>query len=264
MREAERDGPDISVLLVTYNRSDMLERTVHFLRERADLDGLIVEYVITDDASEPAHLDRVLSLAADTHVTSPVNRGLGHNCNKGIAACAGKLIFQLQDDWEFLGPADVLKTAMRILDADPEIGVVQLIDAVPDLPHELRTLADGIAYRVFANDGLSQRRPSGARPYSDQPHVKHRQFIHDIGPYQEGVPMADMELDYQRAVACQTRWRVASLPGVSAFAHLGADQSFNTSTLRNQRLARLERTPIVGPLFRVVRPALRRFKAMLD
>lgn len=255
---------DVSVLLVTYNRADLLEQTFHHLRERLNTSGLTLEYVITDDASASEHLEKVLALPAGKHVTTPVNRGLGNNCNKGIAACAGKLIFQLQDDWEFLGPADVLKTAMRILDADPEIGVVQLIDAVPELPHELRTLADGTTYRAFANDGLSQRRPSGARPYSDQPHVKHRQFIHDIGPYQEGVPMADMELDYQRAVACQTRWRVASLPGVSAFAHLGADQSFNTSTLRNQRLARLERTPIVGPLFRVVRPALRRLKAMLD
>lgn len=249
---------DISVLFVSYNRSDLLEIAFRSVRERIDFGKLRVEFIVSDDASEPAHLSRIRSLPFNKHLLSPRNAGLGNNCNKGIAAAAGRYILQVQDDCEFIGGATLISSALQILQADPEVGIVQLTHQTPDLAHELRRLENGTRYRVFENDGIPRKRDSGARSYSDQPHLKRRQFCMDIGPYMEGVSMSEMELDYQLRVACQERWRVASIEKAYGFKHLGASRSFNPTVLRARRLERSERYPLIGPILRRLRPQIRR------
>src|SRR5450759_3327150 len=91
---------DVSVLFITYNRSDLLEIAFRSIRERVDFGNLRVEFIVSDDASDPKHLSRIRSLPFDKHVLSAKNRGLGNNCNKGIAAADGKYILQIQDDCE--------------------------------------------------------------------------------------------------------------------------------------------------------------------
>jgi len=222
--------------------------------------NLRVEFVVSDDASDPAHLSRVRSLPFHKYVLSAANMGLGNNCNKGIAAADGHYILQVQDDCEFVGGRTLIYSAVQILRADPEIGIVQLTHQTPAVAHERRFLEDGTAYLVFENDGISQKRDCGARPYSDQPHLKRRRFCEDIGPYREAVPMTDMELNYQQRVACQSRWRVACIDLASEFKHLGASRSYNPSRERAKRLERLERYPFLGPIFRQLRPAVRRMR----
>jgi glycosyltransferase involved in cell wall biosynthesis len=263
MRDQEplpRDDVDVSVLFITYNRSDLLEIAFRSIRERVDFGNLRVEFVVSDDASDPAHLSRVRSLAFDKHVLSTKNRGLGHNCNKGIAATDGRYILQIQDDCEFVGERTLISTALQILQADPEIGIVQLTHQTPDVVHEMRYLENGTWYRIYENDGISGRRDCGARPYSDQPHLKRRQFCADIGPYMEGVAMSDMEVNYQQRVACQHRWRVASMEKAPGFKHLGASRSFNPSHKRARRLALLDACSLVGPILRQLRPAVRQIR----
>jgi len=251
---------DISVLFISYNRSDLLEIAFRSIRERVDFGNLHVEFVVSDDASDPAHLSRVRSLPFHKRVLSAANMGLGNNCNKGIAAVEGHYILQVQDDCEFVGERTLVSTAVQILQADPEVGSVQLTHQTLDVVHEIRCLEDGTRYRIYENDGISRRRDCGARPYSDQPHLKRRQFCADIGPYMEGVEMSEMELDYQQRVACQRRWRVASIELAPGFKHLGASRSFNPAHERARRLARIEGHAIVGPILRRFRPAVRRVR----
>lgn len=248
---------DVSVLFISYNRSDLLATAFHAIRDRVDFGGLRVEFLVSDDASDPAHLARVRALPFQKHVLSDLNKGLGDNCNKGISAAEGRYILQIQDDCEFVGKRQVIRSALAILEGDPEVGIVQLTQQTPDVAHEMRSLQDGTRYRVFENDGVPRRRDSGARPYSDQPHLKRRQFCEDIGPYKGGVPMSDMELDYQQRVACQGRWRVAAIELSPSFQHQGASRSFNPAHQRARRLAQFESSFVVGPIFRQLRPAMR-------
>lgn len=251
---------DVSVLFITYNRSDLLEIAFRAVRERVDFGNLRVEFIVSDDASDTAHLSRIRVLPFHKHVLSAENKGLGNNCNKGIAAVAGRYILQIQDDCQFVGAGTLIVTALEILQSDRDVGIVQLTHQTPGVPHEVRCLADGTRYWVFHNDAVPRKRDCGARPYSDQPHLKRRQFCEDIGPYKEGVSMIDMELDYQQRVACQTVWRVASLGPTHSFNHLGAARSFNPCVIRAERLERLERYPLVGPFLRHLRPAARRLR----
>lgn len=251
---------DVSVLFITYNRSDLLEIAFQSIREQMDFGSLRVEYVVSDDATDaPNHL-KILSMPFDKFVIAERNMGLGNNQNKGIAATSGRYILQIQDDLEFIGDKALVLTALEILESDHDIGIIQLINQTPSVPHEVRYLENGTRYLVFENDRIPQIRDSGARPYSDQPHLKRRQFCEDIGPYKEGIHMTIMELTYQKEVANQNRWRVASMSQSSSFNHLGAERSFNPCHLRARRLEKIEHFHFVGPFFKRLRPKIRKVR----
>jgi hypothetical protein len=248
---------DVSVLFITYNRSDLLEITYSAIRERMEFVNLRVEFIVSDDASDVEHITLIQSLPFDKHVLAAANGGLGKNCNKGNAAAAGRYILQIQDDCEFVGNRTLFSRAFEILQTNHDVGIVQLTDQTPGVDHEVRCLADGTRYLVFKNDLIPQKRDCGARPYSDQPHLKRMLFCEDIGPYREGVPMIEMEIDYQQKVACQKRWRVAAITQTPSFNHLGDMRSFNPCVVRARRLDRIERFPFVGPFLRRLRLAAR-------
>ena len=257
------ESVDLSVLFITYNRSDLLEISAAAVRDRVEFGSLGVELVVADDASDEEHQRRLRDIGFDKYAIAAVNGGLGRNSNNGIAAASGRYILQIQDDCEFVGGSDLITTAVGILESDPEVGTVQLTWQTPDVPHETRTTPGGARYVVFENDGLPGLRECGERPYSDQPHVKRREFCRDIGPYKEGVRMTDMELDYQRRVAQQTRWRVAYVSHPQAFRHLGSARSFNPSVLRARRIERLESYPVIGACVKSARAVVRQLRHLL-
>lgn len=255
-----KDDLDLSVLFITYNRSDLLKITYESIRKGVNFGGLSVEFVVADDASDGAHASVVRNLPFDKHVFWPVNSGLGANFNRGLAASSGNYILQIQDDCKFVGIRTLLVTALNIMKTDPEIGIIQLTNQTPDIPYEVRYLKDGTCYWVFDNDQKPYRRDCGERPYSDQPHLKRKQFCVDIGRYAEGMLMSDTENDFQQRVACQAKWRVAYLPQQHSFTHLGAARSFNTSGLRAKRLENLESFPVFGAPARHLRIFLKRVR----
>src|SRR5687768_11695344 len=171
-----RETIDLSVLFVTYNRSDLLEISVAAIRERIALDDMRVEFVVADDGSSEHHQRRLRDLRFDACAIARANGGLGRNCNNGIAATRGRYILQIQDDCEFIGSSDLIRTAIDVMEGDPQIGTIQLTWQTPDVPHESRTTREGVNYVVFHNDGLPGLRACGERPYSDQPHLKRREF----------------------------------------------------------------------------------------
>lgn len=261
--QTSADAIDVSILFISYNRSDLLKISRRSLQDRMDFGALRVEYILTDDGSDPPHLVGLGQIPWDEAILWPVNTGLGANCNRGLAAARGEFILQIQDDCEFVGSPFLLQTALEIMYSDAEIGVIQLTNQTPMVSHSIRHLSDGTPYWVFANDGLPRPRECGNRPYSDQPHLKRRVFVEDLGAYAEGVPMAAMEIGYQQRVACQAKWKIAHLPQEMAFRHRGEERSFNESVLRAKRLARQEHHPVYGLLFRWSRRRLRNVRDLL-
>jgi len=260
----ERNRRGLSVVFLTYNRSDLLEAAVASIRPAlASLKDFGVEMVLSDDASDERHQTIIARLPMDRVVVAQQNSGLSHNHNKGLDACQYDYMLSLQDDWCFVGAPRALAAAIAILDQDEEIGIVNFIAPERSIPKSNRQLADGTTYTVFENDGLNRKRGAGYRPYSDRPHLKRASFVRDIGPYNESLPMTSAELDFQRRVACQQRWKVAHLHGPPPFEHLGADRTFNPGFHRAQRLERAYQAPVVGPLYRTLRTLARAARARL-
>ena len=211
---------------------------------------------MSDDASTPEHQKVINTLGFDTFSIATVNSGLGANQNRGLANCKGEFIFQLQDDWIFVGQPSYLTDAIEVLQSDPEVGIVQLTEVWSDLPTERRVTQGGVEYFVFRNDRLPWHRACDRRPYSDWPHVKSVQFIKEIGSYLEGVRMSETENDFKRRVANQGHWRIAHISSWNSFVHIGVERSHNPGGKRNKFFAFLQKIPFLGksvvPVMRLI------------
>lgn len=252
-------APGLSVVFLTYNRSDLLEVAYHSVVPALRTLPFSIETLVSDDASDAVHLARIHALAADRALIAERNRGLSHNHNKALRACSAERVLSLQDDWRFVGDPRVIDKAMRILDEDPDVGIVNFLPTSVPLPCDRRLTPSGVAYYVYENDGLPRQRASGSRPYSDRPHLKSRACIDELGPYREDLPMTGAELEFQQRVACQQRWRIAWIAGAPAFEHLGEARSFNPGQLRAARIARWQSLPVIGPPYRWLREVARRW-----
>lgn len=253
-----REKTALSVLFLSYNRTDLLTAAVQAIRPAlASAKDLEVEIVISDDGSAAEHREAIAKLGADTVVWAPQNMGLSHNHNKGLRACRHDLILSLQDDWRLAGPVETIHSALLVLADDPEVGAVNFFPPSGEIANERRRLPSGVEYVVFANDGQTRRRQSGDRAYSDRPHIKRKAFVLDMGDYREDLPMTEAELEFQRRVACQQRWRIAHLCHAAPFEHIGEDRSLNPSNIRARQLESMYRLPIFGPAYRLMRTAAR-------
>ncbi len=181
---------DAVTLLVThYNRSQSLERLLECFRK---LDVAFDDIVVSDDGSKPLHLDRLRELAVSHRfrlVTTPANRGLGHNINKGQDAVKTPFTLYVQEDFQ---PAGLFTQryadARAILRERPEIDVVRLYDYVK-YPHV-------VPYRNgFSQIEFSLFKPGSKKffAYSDTPHLRRSSFFAKFGRYAEGIPAIQTE-----------------------------------------------------------------------
>ncbi len=242
----------LSCLFITYNRSDLLEIALTSLRGALTGTDMRCEFVVSDDGSDPEHLSKIHRLEFDVLALGDVNRGLGNNCNKGIAACRMPFVLQVQDDWRFTGTISDLWGAIEILNEDAEIGIIQFVIANTDLPIGERRTSSGVKYRVFANDQLPWIR-SGVRPYSDWPHLKRRNFVDSIGQYIENVPMTVVETEFQKRIATQRRWRVAQIATAPIFEQLSGAVSHNPGSPPSKIARNIGSVPMGKYIIRLIR-----------
>lgn len=251
---------DISIVFITYNRADLLKKALENLLPAIKASGLSYEVIVADDCSSSPHSEIINDLKDVLVVRTQKNSGIGANTNNGLKFSTGKMILQVQDDWLFLGSSDDIYSAYKFLLDNPMIGIVQLTSVPCDV--------GGRQYHwnqknfiVFRNDRLPWQRACSNRPYSDQPHLKRREFVNEIGPYRENCSMGVCENDYKRRVAQQTKWRVSQITPALHWEHLGEKSSFNTSGPRNK----LVRLLIANPLGRYyIEPAIRGILRSID
>jgi len=225
---AKKEYPLVSVLFVTYKRVHLLQRAFDSFGQNTDYPNL--ELVVTDDGSPAAVQEQIRGMAFDKFVLAPKNRGMGANANAGLAACSGKYILFLQDDWECKGPARYLRDTVAIMEANPRVAIVKYYGKQhsPDggpLP--------GATESCFTIRPGEPPGPEGFCIYSDTPHLKSRASLNDLGLYREGCGMEQCELDYDTRFSTQNGYAAAFFPEYynRAFLHIGVEESFRTSSL---------------------------------
>jgi hypothetical protein len=220
--------PLVSVLFVTYQRINLLERTLNSFRQNTDYPNL--ELVVTDDGSPAAIQEQIRGLAFDKFVLNAKNRGLGANANAGLAACSGKYILFLQDDWECQGPSRYLRDAVAVMEANPHLAIVKFY-GIPHSPGDsLLRGSTAPCYQIRAQEPPG---PGGYCIYSDTPHLKSRASLADLGLYREECGMEQCELDYDTRFATQNVYAAAFFPEYynRLFVHTGAQESFRKRAL---------------------------------
>jgi glycosyltransferase involved in cell wall biosynthesis len=174
---------DTSLLITVYNRPDSLERQLKAWIQYGVSFG---EIIVSDDCSPSPNGEKIKEMA-DVYgfklITTPVNKGLGNNLNKGQKAVSLPLTLYVQEDFvpdETIG--NILTNAHEILDERPDFDMVRFY-AYFEYPY-MKPLREGFSEMDF-NPWYSGTKKFYF--YSDHPHLRRSNFLQKFGKYQEGI-----------------------------------------------------------------------------
>lgn len=175
--------PTVTLLVTHYNRSKSLER---LLAAFADLDIAFGDIVVSDDGSKPEHLSalKVMQQVYDFNlVTTPVNRGLGNNLNKGQDAVKTPYTLYVQED--FVPTAKFLPhftDGFAMIEERDSIDIVRFYaySLYPYLKQYSKGFAEMLYKPWFTNTAKIYN-------YSDHPHLRRSSFLQKFGRYKEGI-----------------------------------------------------------------------------
>jgi glycosyltransferase involved in cell wall biosynthesis len=141
---------------------------------------------VSDDGSKPEHHEKLLSLQKVYPfrlITTPVNKGLGNNINKGQDAVNTPYTLYVQEDFDpFPGYKQHLQDALSIVNERPDIDMVRFY-AYFKYPY-LKPYRDGYSEMLFKLWYSGYRK---FHCYSDHPHLRRSTFFKKFGRYAEGV-----------------------------------------------------------------------------
>lgn len=243
------DFPLVSALFITYNRFDHLRLAVESFRRNTDYPRL--EIVIADDGSGAEVQEKIRGLHADKYALAAKNRGLGANNNAGMQLCSGKYVLMLQDDWVCVGPPHYLREAVKVMEANPDVGIINF--AGWNNPADLSMRLSGSDEACYITP-VPQSDESFL--YTDQPHLQSMEAVQFVGPYRE-LPLTRSEPIYCRAWKEQTRFRTAVFPAwfMKVFQCDYAAPSFTAELFSRRSVATL--LPVAQWLKQRCRPVYR-------
>jgi glycosyltransferase involved in cell wall biosynthesis len=174
---------DVSLLITHYNRSQSLEQ---LLQSFLDLNCHFEDVVVSDDGSKPEHVEYLIQLQKKFSfrlVTTPQNKGLGNNINKGQDAVQTAFTLYVQEDFTptEIFPASFQK-ALNLINTKPELDMVRFY-AYFEYPY-LKNPDHG-----YYDIDFNIWKPGYQKfyVYSDHPHLRRTSFFQKFGRYTEGV-----------------------------------------------------------------------------
>lgn len=174
---------DITLLVTHYNRSRSLERLLEAFTDRNIKFG---DIVVSDDCSKPNHQAYIQTLQSKFSfrlISGAVNKGLGHNLNKGQEAVNTPLTLYIQEDFipapDF---ANQLTNALEIMEEQEDMDMVRFY-AYTQYPH-LKQYKNGFSEMEFKFWSFNYKK---YYYYSDHPHLRRSNFLEKFGRYKEGV-----------------------------------------------------------------------------
>ena len=180
---------NVTLLVTHYNRSRSLERLLQSFKKLGISFGAIV---VSDDGSEPSHLD-YLKLLQDglgfRLITTEKNRGLGNNINKGQDAVTTAYTLYVQEDFDPMPAfAGHFADGLTIIDERKDIDLVRFY-AYTNYPY-LQPVGNGFSLMLFAIWKPGYRK---FYAYSDHPHLRRSNFLQKFGRYAEGKKVEKTE-----------------------------------------------------------------------
>jgi len=173
----------VTLLVTHYNRSGSLARLLDTFR---GLGCSFEDTVISDDGSHAEHLQRVEELQKEYGfrlITGPVNKGLGHNLNKGQDAVKTPFTLYVQEDFVPLAAFPPRLThALGLMRERPGLDITRFY-AYFRYPY-LKAESGGFSSMRFKLWYPGYRK---FYMYSDHPHLRRCDFTKKFGRYAEGV-----------------------------------------------------------------------------
>jgi glycosyltransferase involved in cell wall biosynthesis len=189
---------DVTLLITHYNRSSSLERLLISFK---NLGIQFYDIVVSDDGSKLEHLNKLLELQDEWKfnlVTTPSNKGLGNNINKGQDNVDTAYTLYVQEDFI---PKPLFKeklaTSLEILEERKEYDMVRYY-AYFKYPF-LQKFKDGFSEMIFSPSPWY----AGYKKfyyYSDHPHLRRNNFFSKFGRYREGIAVEKTEYKMMMSV----------------------------------------------------------------
>ena len=225
------DLPLISVIFITYKRIDLLKRTIDSFLENTLYPRERLELILCDDGSPLEIQEEMRKMPFDVFLLAETNQGLGANTNKGIRAAKGEYILQLQDDWILNAPNNYLLLAQKALSLHKDIAMMRFRLGQPYVFSEYLSIED-YTLKILSNKQVNKE--LNRFIYSDNPHLKRKNFHDVFGYYLEGVKMTIMEINMCDNFNRQNGG-AATIDGIEdIFEHIGEDESFRTKTIKDK------------------------------
>jgi len=229
--------PSVTVGIATRNRPDALLRNLRSLRL---LRGLAAEAVVVDDASDPP-------------VEAPVRAALGddagievrfirHDASRSTSACRNRIVREAATPWvlnldddAFIVAREAVEMGVRVLEGDPEVGVVAFAQCDEA----------GVAFHPSAQP-LPVDYPAYAAAFTGYACLVRREAFLAVGGFRErlGINGEEKELCIR---LLDHGWRVVYLPAARVghvAAQAGRDaRRYLHQTVRNNALSALYDEP---------------------
>jgi len=172
---------DVTLLITHYNRSNSLERLLGTFKEK---NCHFEEVIVSDDASKDEHFSALIALQELYQfklITTPVNKGLGNNINKGQQAVKTGFTLYVQEDFV---PTDFFvehfKDALDIMTEDKKWDYIRFYSYSP-YPY-LKEYKKGFFEMIYKPWYLNTRK---IYCYTDHPHIRRSNFLDKFGKYEE-------------------------------------------------------------------------------
>ena len=195
-------NPKVSVIIPTYNKVDLLRKTLESLSEQ-NISPTAFEVIVVDDGSSDGTRDFLGSLKSNFSlrcVWHDTNRGRAAARNSGVAQAEGELVVFLDDDMVVV--PGFLRAHIRCHDgadsADPSVGRVVIGNVIP-----AKQVPGDRLNRYLATRGVHKLPPGEAVPFryfvTNNSSLRRSDLIR-VGPFDERLVAwggEDLELGYR-------------------------------------------------------------------
>ncbi len=204
------DWPAVAVLVITYNRVEILKGTLRHLFEHLQYPDL--RWFVADDGSDDGTQAMLRDEFPQVHLVQSQRVGLGANANAGLAAAFQETpyLLQLQDDLWLLKPLDLRWHVERLMQNEAD-AYIRLWGVAG---HRYIAELDGAYWRLRWDC-------PDLYVASDRPHLKHHRFHEAFGWYPEGLKTAETE----EAWCHQTKDIAARGPAPNVLIPVNFDES---------------------------------------
>ncbi|GAB4018527.1 hypothetical protein GCM10028808_53380 [Spirosoma migulaei] len=177
------DFPNVTLLITHYNRSHSLE---NLLTSFNRLNCCFGDIVVSDDGSKEPHVTHLTQLQKTFGfqlITTPVNRGLGNNINKGQDAVKTPYTLYIQEDFEPMPEfPDKLVDALAIMTQQPGFDIIRFY-AYMRYPY-MKQYDASFSEMFIPPWAINYKK---LYFYSDHPHLRRSSFFAKFGRYVEGI-----------------------------------------------------------------------------
>jgi GT2 family glycosyltransferase len=242
--------PDLSVIVVTYNRAELAMRTIR--SARAAVGNITVEWHVVDSGSTEPVADMIDRAWPDVDVHRGTNAGFAAANNEALTRARGRYVLLLNPDVEIArGTFEALVSA---LDERPEVGMASVIQRSPSGslqysirrdPSPLRVLGEALALgrlsKIFRCGEVEARASLYAKDYSANWLcgaflIARAEVVERIGPLDDQFFLYSEETDW--CYRCRRAgWDVRHLPVMTITHH--TSKSYSPDLLAQLSYSRL-------------------------